>query len=125
MKNLKISCVLAVICFSFFASTAMSKPIKTFDQAIEKVMQSVVKNKLTYLPLSCLSFIASDENAQSYSVDVLEKHNAKCGGDPTVAPRLMSYEVNKKAGTLCTDSIEWAKHLNATDPYDFSCRAIK
>lgn len=125
MKNLKISWVLAVICVSFFASTAMSKPMKTFDQAIEKVMQSVVKNKLTTLPLSCLSFIESDENAQSYSVDVLEKHNAKCGGDLDVAPRLMSYEVNKKTGQLCTDSIEWAKRSNAADPYDFSCRPIK
>lgn len=104
---------------------AMAKPVKNFDQAVDLVMKSVEKNKLTSLKQSCLSFMPSDETEVYYYVDVRERHNEECGGDPETSPRIMSYQVHKKNGKLCTDSIEWAERLKADDPYDFECRLIK
>lgn len=106
-------------------SVGWAKPVKTFEQAVDKVIISVKKNQLTTLERECLLFVESDETETYYAVDVRENHNEKCGGDPETAPRLMSYEVKKKSGKLCTDSIRWAEQLNVDDPYDFRCRPIK
>lgn len=103
----------------------MAKPVKSFDQAIDLVMKSVEKNKLTSLKKECLMFVESEQTDVYYYVDVREVHNETCGGDPETAPRLMSYEVQRKTGQLCTDSATWAQRLNADDPYDFKCRKIK
>jgi len=37
-------------------------------------------------------------------VDVREKHDATCGGDPATAPRLFSVEVNVATGSVSSDA---------------------
>lgn len=106
------------------AGVANAEQVKTFDQAVEKVIKSVKKNKLLNLPIECVSFYESEEAKTTFYIDVREKHNKKCGGDPETAPRLFSYQVNKRNGKLCTDSMEWANRLNARDPTDFLFQCI-
>lgn len=121
MKKSLTALLLSLLACSF----VMAKPVKNIDQAVSMVIKSVEKNHLTPLKLECLIFMESGETPQVYMVDVRENHNEKCGGDPETAPRLMSYEINKQTGKMCTDSVRWAERLNAQDPYDFQCRAIK
>lgn len=97
----KIKVVLAVSAFlSLFAA---AQGIKTAGQAVGKVVKSVEKHKLTTLKTECLMFV--DEEAEtSYLIDVREKHDEKCGGDPETAPRLFSYEIDKRSGRMKTDA---------------------
>lgn len=113
-----------VILSGLFASMVWAKPITSFDQAVNKVETSVQKHGLTSLDIACLMFSEDEETDTFYRVEVREKHNQKCGGDPMFAPRLFSYQVQKQDGSLCTDSIIYAERLNAEDPTDFSCRKI-
>ncbi|MBF0785787.1 hypothetical protein E4T80_09975 [Muribacter muris] len=106
-------------------SATMAKSVKTADQAMDLVMTSVEKNRLLNIPKACVFLMENGSTDVYWGIDVRENHTENCGGDPDTAPRLMSYEVNKKTGKLCTDSIKWAEQLNADDPYDFSCRPIK
>lgn len=78
----------------------MAKPVKSFDQAIDLVMKSVEKNKLTSLKKECLMFVESEQTDVYYYVDVREVHNETCGGDPETAPRLFTYSVNKAKGFI-------------------------
>lgn len=48
----KYLCI-STCCFSHFA---MAKPVKNFDQAMDMVIKSVRKNKLTNLDIECLMF---------------------------------------------------------------------
>ncbi|TDQ57436.1 hypothetical protein EDC45_1497 [Mesocricetibacter intestinalis] len=105
-------------------SAANAKPVNSFAQAVDKVIASIEKNQLSPLKTECLIFMESEVNDIYYFVDVREKHDEKCGGAPYTAPRLMSYEVNKKTGELCTDSIVWAERSGAEDPYAFVCNPI-
>lgn len=116
--------LLTALCLGLWVGSVGAKPVNNFEQAVDLVAKSVMKNKLTSLKLDCLMFM-ENETSNYYEIDIRENHNPKCGGDPETAPRLMSYQVNKKNGRLCTDSIVWAKKLQAEDPYDFRCRPIK
>lgn len=101
-----------------------AEPVKSFEHAVNKVIKSIEKNRLSGLPTECLAFYENTETDEFFEIDVREKHNEKCGGDPDFAPRLFSYRVHKKDGSLCTDDILYAIELNAEDPTDFSCRKI-
>ena len=116
---------LLIALLALTANVANAEQVKTFDQAVEKVVKSAKKNNLLHLPIQCVSFYKYEETETTFDIDVREKHNEKCGGDPETAPRLFSYQVNKRNGKLCTDSMEWAHRLNAEDPTDFQCRPIK
>lgn len=116
--------ILTLLCLSLITTTAIAKPVKNIDQAIDLVEKSIVKNKLTTLKPECLLY-SYGGNDIYYEIDVRENHNEICGGDPQTAPRLMTYQVHKKTAKLCTDSIAWAEKLKAEDPYDFECRPIK
>lgn len=104
---------------------AAAKPVKTFDKAEDLVIKSVQKNHLLPVSLECVSFLSIGEDKQYFYIDIRENHNERCGGDPHTSPRLMTYQVHKKTGNLCTDSVEWAERLKADDPYNFECRAIR
>lgn len=104
---------------------AVANSVKTFNKAVDLVIESVEKNKLTSLETNCLMFVEGEKSSVYYYVDVLEKHNDECGGDPNTSLRLMTYQVHKKTGRLCTDSVKWAEKLKAADPYNFECRTIK
>ncbi|MDO4696166.1 MAG: hypothetical protein Q4A49_01315 [Neisseria sp.] len=122
----KMKKILTVLLVSLPTSSfVIAKPVKTIEQAVSMVTKSVEKNNLTPLKSACLMFMKSGETKHTYMIDVRENHNEQCGGDPETAPRLMSYEVNRQTGKMCTDSVRWAERLKAQDPYDFQCRPIK
>ncbi|OOH91833.1 hypothetical protein BMT54_01620 [Pasteurellaceae bacterium 15-036681] len=99
--------LLTALMVGLLALPVMAKPVKNIEQAIELVERSIIKNKLTELPIQCLMFIENDvgNDFPYHQIDVREKHNQECGGDPETAPRLFSYSVNKKKGFLKTDAI--------------------
>jgi hypothetical protein len=78
----------------------------TENQAIDRVLGAIKKHRLTSLRAECLDFFFSDESATTYSIDVHEQHDAKCGGDPATSPRLFSFEVNKTTGAMKTDALD-------------------
>ena len=86
----------------FLALSAQSEPISNKDQAVAHVSASVARHRLTSLKPECLLFITT-ESTNSYTVDVHEKHDAHCGGDPHTAPRLFGYEVDKASGRMQID----------------------
>ena len=92
--------------------------IKTADQAVSQVIQSVERHKLTILKPECLMFMA-EKTKQGYTVDVREKHDAQCGGDPATAPRLFSYEIDRRSGKMQTNAAapdsEWTGEYRAID----------
>lgn len=92
--------------------------IKTADQAVSQVIQSVERHKLTILKPECLMFMA-EKTKQGYTVDVREKHDAQCGGDPATAPRLFSYEIDRRSGKMKTNAAapdsEWTGEYRAID----------
>ena len=115
MKN--ISTILTFF-FAFAALPAAARGIKAADQAVSQVIQSVERHKLTILKPECLMFMA-EKTKQGYTVDVREKHDAQCGGDPATAPRLFSYEIDRHSGKMKTDAAapdsEWTGEYRAID----------
>ena len=97
---------------------AAARGIKAADQAVSQVIQSIERHKLTILKTECLMFMAEKTNT-GYTVDVLEKHNAQCGGDLGTAPRLFSYEIDRSSGKMKTDAAapdsEWTGEYRAID----------
>ena len=92
--------------------SAQAEPISNKDQAVARVSASVARHRLTSLKPECLLFITT-ESTNSYTVDVHEKHDARCGGDPHTAPRLFGYEVDKASG-----------HMQIDDPVSGETRPI-
>lgn len=88
--------------------------IKNESAALEKVIQSIEKHKLTSLHRECLLFI-SDDKGDYYEIEVRENHNEKCGGDPQTAPRLFKYEVNKYSAEMQTDEPGWTGKMRSID----------
>ena len=115
MKN--ISTILTFF-FAFAALPAAARGIKAADQAVSQVIQSVERHKLTILKTECLMFMA-EKTKQGYTVDVREKNDAQCGGDPATAPRLFSYEIDRRSGKMKTDAAapdsEWTGEYRAID----------
>ena len=69
--------------------------------------KSIIKHNLANV--NCI--MASDGQDENYYYFDIRSDNEKCGGDPSVAPRLFSYQVNKKTGELKTDSMDWAEKV--------------
>jgi len=115
MKN--ISTILTFF-FAFAALPAAARGIKAADQAVSQVIQSVERHKLTTLKTECLMFMV-EKTRTGYRVDVREKHDAQCGGDPATAPRLFSYEIDRRSGKMKTDAAapngEWTGEYRAID----------
>ena len=113
----KISTILTFF-FAFASLPAAARGIKAADQAVFQVIQSIERHKLTTLKPECLMFMA-EKTKQGYTVDVREKHDAQCGGDPATAPRLFSYEIDRHSGKMKTDAAapdsEWTGEYRAID----------
>ena len=99
-------------CLSVYSQGNMLTPNEKV--ALDKVIQSIEKHKLTTLPSECLLFI-SDNKGDYYEIEVREKHNEMCGGDPKTAPRLFKYEVNKYTGKMNTDEPVWIGEMRSID----------
>ena len=113
----KISTILTFF-FAFAPLPAAARGIKAADQAVFQVIQSIERHKLTTLKPECLMFIA-EKTRTGHRVDVREKHDAQCGGDPATAPRLFSYEIDRRSGKMKTDAAapngEWTGEYRAID----------
>ena len=87
-------------------------------QAVFQVIQSVERHKLTTLKTECLMFMA-EKTRTGYRVDVSEKYDVQCGGGPATAPRLFSYEIDRRSGKMKTDAAapngEWTGEYRAID----------
>lgn len=75
------------------------------DAAVAKVSDAVQRHHLTSLAQDCLDYIIGDENRNGVDIDVHEKHDEHCGGDPETSPRLFSFHVDN-AGKLTTDALD-------------------
>ena len=98
--------------------SARAEGVHSEKQAIRRVSESVARNQLASLKPECLMFMA-EKTKQGYTVDVREKHDAQCGGDPATAPRLFSYEIDRRSGKMKTDAAapdsEWTGEYRAID----------
>jgi hypothetical protein len=75
------------------------------DTAVAKVNEVVQRHHLTSLAPDCLDYIIGDESQDGIDIDVHEKHDEHCGGDPETSPRLFSFHVDH-AGKLTTDALD-------------------
>lgn len=78
------------------------------DEVVGLVNAVVKKHQLTSLPEQCLSFMIQDEGGNIIDIDVREKHDDTCGGDPGVAPRLFSFKLDRVSHQLSTDAMDRA-----------------
>jgi hypothetical protein len=78
------------------------------DEVVELVNAVVKKHQLTSLPEQCLSYVVQDEGGNIIDIDVREKHDDTCGGDPGVAPRLFSFKLDRVNHQLSTDAMDRA-----------------
>lgn len=95
------------------SSSGVPPPPKVPDEqaAVAQVSATVTSHKLTTLKPECLSYVPYPRDAQAIIVDVHELHNAGCGGDPDVAPRLFTIEVDRASGRMRTDATDPAAGL--------------
>lgn len=75
------------------------------DTAVAKVSDAVQRHHLTSLKSDCLDYIIGDKSQGGIDIDVHEKHDEHCGGDPETSPRLFSFHVDH-AGKLATDALD-------------------
>ena len=85
------------------SSSAPSSADANEDAAVAKVVAAIQQHHLTSLSPDCLDYLIGDEDAQGIVVDVHEKHDGHCGGDPDVSPRLFSIRVASN-GQLTSDA---------------------
>lgn len=92
------------------AASVAAVPVQTLsdDGAVELVNAAVKKHQLTALSESCLNYRVDHADAATVDVDVHEKHDATCGGDPETSPRLFSFRVDRASHRLSTDALDLA-----------------
>lgn len=87
---------------------AETKSISNSEEAYQLVQKSIIKHNLA--DVNCIMTLEDKQDENYYYFDI-RSDNEKCGGDSGVAPRLFSYQVNKKTGKLKTDSMQWAEKI--------------
>ena len=100
---------IGVLIFSLVcAGLANAAPVRNANEAVKLVQNSIIKHGFGgNQGTKCMKFYF-DETDDEFQVDV-HSDNAKCGGDPSVEPRLFSYTVNKITGELATDNFSYAE----------------
>ena len=83
------------------------KAVTTSAQALDVARRAIEAYQLSSLRQECMQFMVEEPSkAKSYfSVDVYEKHNALCGGDPDTAPRIVSLQI-QHGGQVLSDNTE-------------------
>ena len=64
------------------------------NEAADIAVQSVIDTKLTDLSRECILVLTEQKNYKQIIFELREKHDATCGGDPDVAPRIAFVVVN-------------------------------
>lgn len=75
---------------------------------IERVSAVIRKHRLTSLADACLDYMVDDSDGATVDIDVHEKHDKQCGGDPETSPRLFSFKLDRASGQLSTDALDLA-----------------
>ena len=89
--------------------TTAAAPSPREDAVVDRVSRAVVRHHLYPKP-NCLDFTYQAEAVAHFDeVEVSERHDATCGGDPGVELRLFEVLVNRDTGAMYQDS---------TDPVD-------
>lgn len=75
------------------------------SKLINQAKQIVTKYKLSKLPLNCLEFDVLEEFFEGKRIiDVREKHEYPCKGDPYTSPRLFSIGIEQLTGAIWSDA---------------------
>jgi hypothetical protein len=90
------------------SSASAAMPSSDEDAVIERVGAVIRKHQLTSVPSDCLDYMVDDSDGATVDIDVREKHDAKCGGDPETSPRLFSFKLDRASGQLTTDALDLA-----------------
>jgi hypothetical protein len=90
------------------SSTVAPSASDSDDAVIERVSTVIKKHRLTTLQEACLEYLVDDSDGATVDVDVHEKHDASCGGDPETSPRLFSFKLDRASGQLTTDAMDLA-----------------
>lgn len=93
-----------ILLTALFAASisAVAAPVNSEDAAFAAALAALEKHQLTSLKTECLFFDAGEEG-DNYQINVHEKHDATCGGDPNTAPRLFTLTVAKADGKVSVD----------------------
>jgi len=95
--------LLVSFALGFGGIPAMADP--STERAVDQARTAIQQHHLTERPLECLVLVpASGTSPDVRTVDVREKHDSSCGGDPATSPRLFSVEVNLRTGALSSDA---------------------
>jgi hypothetical protein len=73
-------------------------------EAVKLLINRLQKDRFykTTAKMDCMQFVIPSCDALTADIDVHEKHNQQCGGDPNTWPRADAFRVHKK-----TQKIEW------------------
>ncbi len=103
--------VVALCAEGWFAWTHRAAPRKA-DVGSDMAMVLAVRDRilaagLTHAPRDCLAFfIHEPAPGQPTLLDVYQKHNEACPGDPGVAPRLFGVRVDRADGSMSDDAAQ-------------------
>ena len=89
------------------SASAASQPSDD-DAVIERVSAVIKKHHLTSLQEECIDYMVDSSDGATVDIDVHEKHDEKCGGDPNTSPRLFSFKLDRASGQLTTDALDLA-----------------
>lgn len=82
-------------------STSLAKASDAETRAALR-LQSYIKNQLPPrgLSLDCVDLLLEGSKGRYFEYAIRERHDAKCGGDPEVAPIVDRYRVPKQGGKI-------------------------
>ena len=90
------------------SASASASPSSDENAVIARVSAAIRKHQLTTLKDACLDYMVDDSDGATVDIDVHEKHDAICGGDPDTSPRLFSFKLDRASGQLTTDALDLA-----------------
>ena len=88
--------------FALLSASVTAAPVTTEEHATGLALAAIHKYQLTTLKDEC-GLADVSEHKTYFDVDVYERHNAECGGDPETKPRLFTIRVRKRDGRLTSD----------------------
>ena len=83
------------------------QPLTTDMAMVLQVRDRILRAGLTHDAAECIAFrIRTEVSGQPTQLDVLEKHNTRCGGDPKTAPRLFGVSVDRTTAAMSDDAAQ-------------------
>ncbi|MCQ8278181.1 hypothetical protein NFI95_06935 [Acetobacteraceae bacterium KSS8] len=84
-----------------------AKPVPPHDPdgaSIDRVSAALLRHQLLH-SACCVPFIVDhDSEPGPDDVDLRERHDAQCVGNPDIAPRTVSVPIDRKTGRMTTDA---------------------